>query len=166
MSVSCNLAENDHRHIKDGFKEMMNSITRTLRLLSLKTKWKTFHDAWEGDKRGLLEDRLGGHDLGALVRSLDTFLKGEVAGHATKACLDKMHEFLQLSVENTTDGVRWNDNDPIEIAFHAARRAMRTYQIAILTTLTPEFKRQLNLFNSELPAAHALRHMQGLLAEL
>ena len=107
----------------------------------LRPKWATFYAAWNqseaskkqiGDQRSTLEDRFGGHDLGALVLNLDTYLKGDVKTHETEACLALMQHFWELDVKNSLDGVRWNTDSPIERACHAARKAVRDYKGAIV----------------------------------
>ncbi len=111
-------------------------------LRNLRPKWATFYAAWHqseaskkqiGDQRYLLQARLGGFDRGALVLSLDNFLKGDEAGRETKDCLGAMQQFWELSVHNTTTDYKWSSNTPIELAFLAARQAMRDYQLVIVS---------------------------------
>jgi hypothetical protein len=121
--------------------DTVDRVSQRYYLSICRSKWVIFYAAWnqseaskrkDGDQRDLLEDRLGGWDRGALVLSLNMFLTGDEAGRETKACLDKMEAFWQLSVANTTDMARWTDDTAIERAFHAAHKAMRNYQLAIM----------------------------------
>ena len=119
----------------------MDWLNQQYCLRLLRPEWATFYAAWNqseaskkqiGDQRSTLEDRFGGHDLGALVLNLDTYLKGDVKTHETKACLALMQHFWELDVKNSLDGVRWNTDSPIERACHAARKAVRNYWGAIV----------------------------------
>ena len=184
MRVLVGLSNSIYVALRRGM-EVLRRLKEKACLRALLPKWAAFYTEWNqseeskkkiGDMRNHLQQRVGGAGLSKLVEGLQADLTGAKAAHEKPACLGRMGQFFGLRVENATQGYEWADETAIEAAFLAARKALRSYQIAIeerqeavskpgvIQRAIDSMKRK--PAKDELPAAHALGQMQGLLAEL
>ncbi len=177
---------------KDVFDESMDELVDLLppvpiltemRLRSsLRLKWNKFQEAWNGAndlERKVLNESLGVADLAPLVLKITIFLKQEKSEHESQVNLDAMQEFVELPSTDLT-------LTKLGPAFVQARDIMRKYWLAMLYRLYQADKTKNSNFStkavwvrrlqrvkdwskrskSELPTAHVLVQMQGLLVEL